>query len=462
MKKKADIIFVSPPLIWGQENRMDIKPPLNLMYLASYLEKNSVKSTIIDVIGENFDFYMVLKTIKEESPAFLGLPLYHASLETVFNLCKEVKKILPSVKIIGGGPSITTQAEDLMKRDEIDIGVIGEGEITLGEVILSEEKDYKRIDGIAYKKDGISINRKREHINLDMLPNLDYKFVNMEPYFSYQKKLNIPETIFMVTSRGCPCNCIYCATPELWPGPLRRYSVERTIDEIKFHLAKFPGVDIGFMDDSFFSDKKWLNEFLDKIEGSNARFCCIGRADHLDKELVERLARAGCLYVALGIETGNQARQKKIKKYLDLEKTRKNVKLLADKNILTKCFFMLGFPDETPEEMVETINLAVDLRKGGMSKFNFFPVVIYPGTELAKRFPRSICKSKIYEEYKPDVTSISDFGERSLSMYSTIPDEDINTFLTGEELIELTKMAYNKVEKGEYINIHEINDLTRK
>ena len=461
-RKKYDILLISPPLIWGQESRMDIKPPLNLMYLASYLEKRDIKVQLLDVLSEKLKLEDLLNHIKKAPPPFLGIPFYHASLDTVLKLCQKVKERFPSIKIIGGGPSMTIYWKELLSYDEIDFGVIGEGEITLEKIITSSKKDYNKIDGLAFKSDGaVKLNRRRKHINLDLLPYLNYNFVNMKPYFNYQKKLNVPESIFLVNSRGCPYKCIYCATPELWPGPSRRYSVDRTIEEIKFQSLSFPDTNIGFMDDSFFTDRKWLNNFLEKIKKLNKNFCCIGRADHLNKELIEKLSASGCHYVALGIETGNKLRQKKIKKYLDLEKTRENVKHLVKNNILTKCFFMLGFPDETIEEMIETINLAVDLRKIGMFKFNFFPVVVYPGTELAKKFGKSMFKSKIYEDYNEEVSAIKDFGQRSLSLYSTIPDEDINDFLTGKEIIELTKLAYNKVENREYINTAEVENLLK-
>jgi len=457
MNNKYDILLISPPLIWGQKERMDIKPPLNLMYLSSYLNTRGVKCKIIDSLSEKYDTEEILTIIEEKTPEFIGIPFYHASIDTVMYLSKKIKERWPSIKIIGGGPSMTIHAGELLRYEEIDFGVKGEGEITLEQII--KEKDYENIDGLVYKKNGSVItNNVREHVDLDSLPYIDYSLVNMNPYFDYQDSLKIPRSIFMTTSRGCGFKCIYCATPMLWPGKIRRYSPRRVIDEIKYTVSKFPGVNIGFMDDSFFASKKWLQEFCSNISG--VRYCCIGRADHLEKELIELLAKTGCHYVALGVETGNPFMQKKIKKHLNLEKTKKNVKLLVDNNILTKCFFMLGFPEETVEEMSETINFAVDLRKAGMFKFNFFPVVIYPGTELANGRKEETFKSRIYEDYKLDNTE--DFGEKCIRMYSTIPDADINQYLTGEELIELTKLAYNKVESMEYITPGEIMSYVKK
>ncbi len=461
MKNKTDIVFLSPPLIWGQENRMDIKPPLNLMYLASYIKTKGIKARIMDVLSEKLKLNDAVKAICDENPAFLGVPFYHASLDTVLEVCREVKKQKPSIKIIGGGPTMTIHPGELLSCEEVDIGVTGEGEITLEEIVRSDEECYDRIDGMAFKYNGkVCINKRRTHCDMDMLPFLDYSLVNMEPYFDYQKTFSMPESIFLTSSRGCSFRCIYCATPQLWPGPVRRYSPERVVEEVKYQISMFPGINIGFMDDSFFSSRKWLYEFCSKIIKLGVSYSCIGRGDHLNKELIELLAKTGCHYVALGVETGNQERQKKIKKYLDLKKTKENVKCLLKNNIPVKCFFMLGFPDETPEEMAETINFAVDLRKAGMFKFNFFPVVIYPGTELAERFKKSCFKSKIYEHFT-DPSTISDFGERNITMYSTIPDEDINSYLCSSEIVELTKLAYNKVEAREYISAGDIMELVK-
>lgn len=456
MSDKPDIILVSPPLIWGQECRMDIKPPLNLIYLGSYLQDAGYRVEILDCLAERLSLDRVLKRIRQTTARFVGAPFYQASLKTTAALCKGIKRMDAGITVIGGGPTATVCPIELLKGFDIDMAVIGEGEQTLKEVL---EKDPDDIPGVAYKApDGkIQINKKREPIaDLDVLPFLDYSLIDVDEYHRFHKKMDSPPSIFLTTSRGCCYRCIYCATPQLWPGKIRRFSVERIIDEIKYHIGKYPGVNVGFMDDAFFYDRKWLEEFFAGVKDLGITYSCIGRADNLSEDVVEKLADTGCVYVALGIESGSHRMQKVIKKNLNLDRVVKKVKMLVDHGIPVKGFFMLGFPDETPEEMAETINLAVELKKAGMFRLSIFPVVVYPGTELAEVFGCSMNGVSVYKPVNPEYFNIDDVGERGLIQYSTIPNVDINSYLSGGELINLAKKAYVKVDRGEYIGVGEI------
>lgn len=468
---RPDILLLNPPLLWGQEERMDLKPPLNLMYLASWLKHHGHTAPLVDAVSLGLSFENVLERIASLAPRRLGVPFYQGSRETAVRLCREAKKLLPKLLIIGGGPLMTTFSEDLMLEHCIDAGVIGEGELTLTELLETPDRgDWPGIPGLALRDAAGNVFKTppRAPIEpLDSLPFLDTDQPDLQPYYKFHEKLGMPRWLFLSSSRGCPFRCVFCATPVLWPGPMRRLSVPRLIEEIRFHRRDDPTLGIGFMDDSFFSDKRWLNEFLSAIAPENLRYCCIGRADHLDAQEAEKLAKTGCHYVALGVETANQARQKTIRKFLDLDKVEATVRSLSANGILTKCFFMLGFPGETPAEMAETINFAVTLRKAGMSECNFFPVSIYPGTELATGCSASAFTSGIYAGYDRENKPISAFdaearGEKRLSIYANIPTADINEFLTHAQLLSLVKTAYVKVEKAESITPEEVLAISAK
>ncbi|MFZ2958629.1 MAG: radical SAM protein [Candidatus Ozemobacteraceae bacterium] len=499
---KKDILLVNPPLLWGQEDRLDIKPPINLLYLGTWLKHRGIEVGIIDVVSTRVNFRKVIEQIQEQRPRFLGIPFYQGSRETALSLCREVKRTMPEIVIIGGGPLMTTFFDDLLLDPALDVGVIGEGEITLEELIRAgPTADFASIPGLAYREPGegqgenprlsgssspladssfhsegapslevrIVRSADREPIeSLDTLPFLEYGLIDQKPYYDFQERLSMPRWLFLSSSRGCPFKCVFCATPVLWPGKMRRLSVERLMAEIRHQRSLDPGIGIGFMDDSFFSDKPWLNRFFDAIARENIRYCCIGRADHLETGDVKKLAQTGCHYVALGVETGNQARQNTIRKYLDLSKVRAAVQALAAHEIICKCFFMLGFPDETPAEMVETVNFAVDLKRLGMDECNIFPVSLYPGTELAKGHDRSAFRSEIYKGFDPENRRIDtlaedeDKGEKRLSIYASVPTVDLNPWLDQGALLELVKLAYNKVEAKEDLTIEEVNALIEK
>ncbi len=455
----TDILLIAPPLIWGQENRMDLKPPVNLIYLYSYLKGKGIRVRMLDVLSESLGIEDLLETVKAMNPRLIGLPFYQASLRTTFELIRRLKEENPGTKITGGGPSITIEYDRILSNSGLDLAVIGEGEATLENIVLSEnESDYAKIDGLAYLSGGMLMtNSPRQHIDdLDTLPFLDYSPVRMNVYFDYQRRLKTPPSIFVTTSRGCPFRCTFCATPLLWPGKLRRYSPLRVVEEIRYQITRYPGISIGFLDDSFFSDRKWLDEFFDLIAPLKIKYHCIGRIDQLNRDIIKNLVDTGCDFIAFGVETGSNERQKKIKKFLDLDKLEKNVRILSEFNIVTKGFFMLGFPDETPQDMADTINMAAHLKRIGMRRFSIFPLIVYPGTEIAIKNKISNFDSSIYEKCLEDIDDMDDFGEKSIAMYSTIPEMDINPYFSHKEIIRLVKLAYNRIEKNQGVTTEEI------
>ena len=468
-QKARDIVFIANPLGWNERARMDIKPALNLLYLASYVNSKGLSAEIVDAGAGNIGLREAAEIALASNPRYIGAAFYQGSMDAVLNFCAEAKKIAPQVKIIGGGPLMTALPEKILSYPHVDIGVIGEGEETLYRLLTEAPGDYGAIDGIAYRSDGsIKVNPKTSYIeNLDALPFLDYSLIDMRPYFDLQKKLDVPRSIFMTTSRGCAFRCTYCASPFLWPGRVRRHSVDRIISEIVYHRDKLGKINIGFLDDSFFADKKWISEFLDKIPGTGLSYSCIGRADHISEETAGRLSETGCNFVSIGVETGSEKKQKELKKFLSLDAVMRTVRLFHEKNIYCRCFFMIGFPGETLSEMAETINFAVELKKNGMRDCTFFVTNLYAGTEMSKDFEEELWKTMIYQGGKiaagenANKRGVNDFGEEKFSRYSSVPAVNINQNLTNVQLVELVKTAYDKINSGLYISEAEIEALRR-
>ncbi len=438
MKK---LLLISPPLHCEKHLRQSFQPPLNLLCLYSYLRSKSIDVELCEASSVE----EAICKVKEGMPAAVGMPLYYASLVNAFAIAEGIRRMDAGIKLIAGGPCLTMEPERMLRESEFDFGVCGEGEETLFLLLeaISAGSDFCHIDSLVYKNStGVKINPRRAPINdLDQLPFVDFSTVDNQKYFYLQKQAGIPETIFLNTSRGCSFRCSYCCTPVLWPGNVRRFSPERMVEEIKYQRQMFPGVEIGFCDDSFFSDRRWLDRFLELIRPMNIKFQCIGRADHLNREYVEKLAAAGMTYIAFGVETGNSDRQKRLHKNLDFSRMFETMRCLADYKIKTKCFFMLGFPDETPEEIVETINLAVKLRMLGMTYFSIFPVTLYPGTELAGQFPEDSFRCAL-DAHMPEI--IRDGLEID---NQELLDSRYNDLMTQRQMAAVVTLAWDRVEK---------------
>ncbi|MEW6709185.1 MAG: radical SAM protein [Candidatus Riflebacteria bacterium] len=463
-----ELLLVAPPLLWS-EKRAEMKQPLNLLYLAGWLNGKGLRTEILDAAFAGLSIDQVLSIIKEREPGFVGLPFYQATVATAFELCQAIRKEFPKIWIVAGGPAATTSTDFLLQNNAIDFCVVGEGEITLEELLRAPlgkrsakkcRSDFDSIKGLAFK-DGskfVFTGNRQPITDLDAIPFVDFDLIDVNGYFAYHSSIDMSDWLFLTTSRGCHARCTYCATPVLWPDGLRRQSAARVLAEIKWQRQRYPTAQIGFMDDSFFSDKTWLKEFCQGIKTMKVKFCCIGRADHLTENDVKLLAESGCIYVAFGIETGSSDRQKKLLKFLDLDRVRNTVSLLKKYEICAKGFFMLGFPDETPDEMLQTINFAVELKALGMEEFNFFPVSIYPGTELAKQFSPDHCVSSIYQS-NADENGPESSAEAKLLRYANIPGADINCFFNSAQILKLVKLAYLKTECGKTVDLKEIFEI---
>ena len=463
-KSCVEIVLVAPPLSWEGSHRMDIKPPMNLLYLASYLASKDHSVELVDVRCDDLDLESTITTVTELAPNFLGFPLYQGTEEPTLTLLQELKQRAPKIKMILGGPLATAVPERLARIPEVSAVVVGEGELALQSILENPMSEWSTLPGIAFVDDKGDYHCHPDRAvvkDLDGLPHVDYGFVDYAKYVAFQKHLSIPQSVFMTISRGCLYRCTYCATPVLWPGKVRRMSVERVIAEIKYQQERYPGLTMAFMDDSFFADRKWLQDFFKAVAPLKVRYATIGRADHLRPEDVDKLAETGCIYVSMGVETGNSKMQKVIKKRLSLERVAPVVERLAKHKVFAKCFFMLGFPGETPSQMAETINFAVSLRKRGMSDCIFFPVNLYAGTELAERHGAELRKSQIYipNGHQNRDTVPEKMSENRLWRYSSVPAAHINEYLRPEDLVELVKLAYSAIEDERFIAVDEIEAL---
>ncbi len=449
------LVLVSPPLLWEDKLRTSFQPPLNLLYLHVWLRRLGVAVELVDPIPRRRTLAETIDQIASLAPTFVGMPLYYASLADARAMACRLRERIPGVLLIAGGPCLTMEPERMMREGGYDFGIIGEGEETLAALLT--DKPPATIEGLVWRRqDKIIVNPPRRPIaDLDSLPFLDFSVIDNESYFRHQDAVNVPRTLFLNSSRGCSFRCTYCCTPVLWPGPIRRYSPQRLVREIAFHHERFPEAAFGFCDDSFFSDRAWLCDFMALVKPLQIKYQCIGRADHLTTDLVRALVDSGMNYIAFGVETGSALRQIRLKKHLNLPALLEKTAELSRFAVTIKCFFMLGFPDETWEEMAETINLAVALKKTGMTSFSLFPVTVYPGTELARQFPHRpfICS---LDAHLPEIIR-DDLGITRQS--PEFLDSPFNDLLTQRQMVSVITWAWHQIEQAQTVTPDDLRRI---
>lgn len=417
----------------GKEIRVE---PLGLEYLASSLKSNNIGVTLIDATIEGLSEEKFVSTLRKIDPDVIGISMTTMGLLQDLKGLSLAKKACPDAKIVVGGPHPSAVPIELMNSvKDIDFAVIGEGEITLVEVIKSLEnsEDLKNINGIAFKENGnIKLTQSREQIkNLDSIPFPSREFIDFKKVvaglpFGRRKPFSI-----MMTSRGCPYKCIFCSK-SVFGNKYRYRSVKDVMKEIEY-LISFGIKEIRFYDDIFTLNQKRIIELCEELITSNFDliWSCEGRVDTVSRDLLEKIKKAGCYHISYGVESGSQKILDRAKKGINVSQTRGAFKITKEVGLEASAFFMFGLPGESKETLKETLSVIKDIQPDFISAS---PVWIPPETELF----RIAKEEKLIENI--------DWCNFSGSKFSPItigsPSQYIPKDLTKEDLISFTRRFY--------------------
>jgi len=302
-------------------------------------------------------------------------------------LVKILKEKFKAIPIIAGGPHPTVLPEQALNENPgLDYIVVGEGEITILELLdgISGKKDLAQIEGIAYREEGqIKVTLRRPLIeDLDSLPRIAYHLFDMEKYIPAPDSYRRFPATHMMRSRGCPFNCIYCSNKTMFGRKVRTHSVERVVSDISFLKEHYNIKEIFFWDDIFTVNRKWVEEFCEKIKKeAPISWSCNTRVDMVDEVLLKKMKQASCWQIHFGIESGNQRLLDLIKKQITLDQVEQAMRLTRKVGIQTRAYYMLGLPTETPQESLESIRFIKRIRPSYSMVGLASP---YPGTEFAQ------------------------------------------------------------------------------
>ncbi|MFH2070133.1 MAG: radical SAM protein [Elusimicrobiota bacterium] len=340
-------------------------PPIGLMYLAASIEKNSDwEVEIIDAYTEQYDFPALEAGIKKSKPDVVGIYFSTYYIYDPILTAKIVKGISKEIVVVAGGPHVALYPVETIKIQEIDYAVYGEGEFVFAELLKEIQKNRKGTDGIPINLPGVlTKSNAGSPMKLQRIENLDgvpFPARHLSKYHLYKSILAKGSPITtIVSSRGCPFKCYFCSNLE--SGQKVRFrSAKNVVDEIHECVEKFGITDFLFFDELFTLKKERVVQICDEIDarGLKIHWHCRSRADTLDREMVQKMKKAGCRLIQFGIETGSQRLQKLINKNLNLEKVEENIKMVKSEGILTYADFMFGLPSETDEESQMTLEYA--------------------------------------------------------------------------------------------------------
>lgn len=483
------VLLIMPPLLRLIGVRFSYFP-IGLGYLAACLKKDGISVYIYNAENpsrteelhrtsnlnmlKQYDNYLysinddnhiiwqeIKQVVEDISPDIIGLSVSTAKIASALKislLCKEVKR---DSSVVWGGPHPTIQPDEVLHNQAVDFVIRGEGENTFVELIRQlgkDESDFTQIEGLSYRQNNRIIhNQVRPLIgNLDELP------------FPAKDCVLFPERYFpwdmgvMVSSRGCPFNCAFCGAGNIWGRSARQRTIDNIIQEIKYTVKRFRTKQIFFWDDTLNLNRQRLIDLCLRLiqEKIGITWRCTARLNLLDRELLKIMRKSGCNSMDVGIESGSEKILKAINKELTLKQIITGIKLIRKSGINFNAFFMIGFPDETEEDIRQTFDLMKRKEMGNIILSIFTP---YPGTQLYARarelglipdlidwslfshhsphnhFVRNISRDR-FKVIVKDIASYVDKHNNSLGVFLKIHKNEVRFYLRNP-LIFLQKLS---------------------
>lgn len=367
--------------------------PVGFLSLIAYLRQfGDHDFKIIDGRLHYYSPDQIAGILQKFNPDLICYTAFSMEKMQIHAVAEKVRAALPGIPTVIGGPYATSDHEGVLEDPAFDYAVVGEGEVTFKNFVdaLKNGETRPEIKGLAFRHNGsVKFFGRTGFIeDLDEIPPPAWDQLDLEPYWGSKTKRSTmnphqksARSVPLFSSRGCPYHCTYCH--EVFGKKMRKRSVEHVMQELRYlkHEKGIKEVDI--IDDIFNLDRPRAKEICDKIVAEKLN---IGiafpnglRVDQMDEELVDKLKQAGCYRIIYAVESGSPRIQKEMRKNLNLDKAMKMIEYTNYKGISTGGFFMLGFLNETEEDMMQTLKFAIESK---LATASFFILQPFPGTEI--------------------------------------------------------------------------------
>lgn len=431
------VLIVNPPytkkVYSGLKNAVQMEIPLGIAYLGAALEQANISVEILDANAEELSIKKTAYKILKNNADIIAFTSATNTVTAVYEIANYIKKYSNKIIIIGGHHPTSAPEQTLKESKDIDFLILGEGELTLVDLIKNI-KSPEKVNGIAHrnKQNKIIITEPRERIkDLDSLPFparhlFNHKLYRPGAFFN----IGIPNKKYatIITARGCPNRCTYCSSVHFWGTLVRFRSPENIISEIE-HLIKTYGTkQIAILDDTFTASRSRVEKFCDLILEKNIKikWWCYARVNTIDHELIKKMKKSGCFALNLGIESGDEQVLKSINKNIDLNQVRNVIQAAKKEDLLVHTSFMIGLPGDTCETIIKTIDFAIELNPHVAL---FCITTPFPGTELYNQ-----AKEKGW------LKNIKNWDDAGLHIHTKYHTDN----LSAEEIYNYYKLAHNK------------------
>ncbi len=345
-------------------------------------------------------------------PKSIGITCLTPMTHSALKVAELAKKIDKNIVVIAGGHHPSFCSAETIANPNIDVIVRGEGEIPLLRLVktlISGGSNLKNIDGINFKdRENVIENPDGEMIsNIDSLPFPARELVRNCDYTHYRLHR-------MITTRGCPYHCSFCADKSLWRGKIRRRSIKSVVKEMKMLSRDYDVKYVDIVDGTFTYDRRYIVDFCNALnsEDIDIKWRCTARYDNLDEGLIDLMAKSNCKGLYFGLESGSQKILNDINKQITLKNIIKTSEMVYQSGITSVTSVIIGLPDETHKDIEDTLKLMERIKTSVFDINSFVPL---PGT-------------RFYDGQEIDWLAV---GFKSLENYfaTTIPKEDLQRYI---------------------------------
>ncbi len=362
-------------------------PPLSLLYLATVLKEHGEDVSVLDQPGQGLSVDETVEWVLKEDPDVLGFSALSTSGMTAGLISHNIKEKNPDITTIIGNHYATFNAERILNRySDVDIVVRGEGEKTILQLAhcLKNKKPLRDVNGINYRNNKTAVATHDQPLikKIDSLPFPDRKLINVD-YHCMMAGANVAPKKFtsIVSSRGCVYSCRFCSCKEIARNHWRARSAQNTLEELAL-LASQGYKQLIFVDDSFTLNPKRTIEICKGMvrERMDFQWICEGRVDNCSLEMFRVMVKAGLKILYFGIENANQRLLDYFNKTITPQQAETAVKTARKAGVdVIVGSFIVGAPDETREEIQNTINFAKRLPID-LPQFNILGA--HPGNDI--------------------------------------------------------------------------------
>ncbi|MFX1312684.1 MAG: B12-binding domain-containing radical SAM protein [Promethearchaeota archaeon] len=405
--KDPDLLLVDVPAEIQLPDALT--PSLGLMYIASFLKQkgyniqffdgyinyipfnivNALNKKKTEVITYSFPIKDFIREILKFKAPIIGFSSsFTSSILSIHEIVKNVKKKSPDTLIVLGGYHVSALPKETLNSIRgCDIVVIGEGELTMEEIIRYKKGlcDITTIKGIAYKNNGRTIQNPSRGVikDLDNLPFPDRSLSPISHYNKFLQAIGSHECAegSVISSRGCPNQCIYCCVSSVHGRQFRARSATNVVNELETIKDEYNTSYFKFQDDIFTLNKKRVINICTQIidRGLDISWGCQTRVDCVNKEILEFMKKAGCKYLSFGVESGDSQILSNLKKHITLQQIETATKVAKSAGLHVNFGLIIGNPGENKRSIRNTINLVKKLKPNSAGIAIMIP---YPGSAL--------------------------------------------------------------------------------